>query len=303
MHNLYTNFKHFFTIVGQVFSDQLDSSGNFRFYPRRPKLSDQQVIALTLTAEAMGIDSENYFWGKRRSDYSREFPQLGDRCNFNRRKRLLSLRIHELTVHLSRILNQGQDVFLIDSIPIPICKPARSRGLKICRKDFATAPDKGYSAVSRGFYTGYKLHLVISARGVFHCMDITKASIHDIHYLNDVRGQMAHCTLIGDKGYLNREVKMDLFTSCNIRLETPMRYTQRDVVPFHPVFKRARRRIETLFAQLCDQFMLKRNYAKSWSGLSARVISKIAALTMLQYHNQMQDKPINRLKYAMAGFG
>ena len=211
MHNLYTNFKHFFTIVGQVFSDQLDSSGNFRFYPRRPKLSDQQVIALTLTAEAMGIDSENYFWGKLRSDYSREFPQLGDRCNFNRRKRLLSLRIHELTVHLSRILNQGQDVFLIDSIPIPICKPARSRGLKICRKDFATAPDKGYSAVSRGFYTGYKLHLVISARGVFHCMDITKASIHDIHYLNDVRGQMAHCTLIGDKGYLNREVKMDLF--------------------------------------------------------------------------------------------
>lgn len=34
-------------------------------------------------------------------------------------------------------------------------------------------------------------------------------------------------------------------------------------------------RIETLFSQLCDQCMLKRNYAKSTFGLSTRIISII----------------------------
>ena len=61
-----------------------------------------------------------------------------------------------------------------------------------------------------------------------------------------------------------------------------------------------RKRIETLFAQLCDQFMLKRNYAKTIMGLSVRILSKITAVTLLQYINSKNDKPINHLKYALA---
>jgi hypothetical protein len=56
----------------------------------------------------------------------------------------------------------------------------------VCRENFETAPDKGYSAVNKAWYFGYKLHLVTSAKGVFHSMDLSKASVHDIHYLNDV---------------------------------------------------------------------------------------------------------------------
>jgi len=61
-----------------------------------------------------------------------------------------------------------------------------------------------------------------------------------------------------------------------------------------------RKRIETLFAQLCDQFMLKRNYAKSTLGLSVRILTKITAVTLLQFINSKNDKPINHLKYALA---
>ena len=45
------------------------------------------------------------------------------------------------------------------------------------------------------------------------------------------------------------------------------------------------KRIEALFSQLCDQFMIIRNYAKDTDGLFARVIEKISALTVLQYIN------------------
>ncbi|MBI2730203.1 MAG: IS982 family transposase, partial [Sphingobacteriales bacterium] len=51
------------------------------------------------------------------------------------------------------------------------------------------------------------------------------------------------------------------------------------------LFRKSRIRIETLFSQLCDQMMLRRNYAKSLTGLKTRLISKIAAVTLLQWIN------------------
>lgn len=301
MHNLSTNFALFLEITKSVFKSSVNSYGNFRFYPRLPKLSDCQIIALSLTAESIGIDSENYLFGKLKCDYSVDFPNLIDRSNFNRRRKNLFPFIKHMNEYLARQMNEGENVYLVDSIPVPVCKIAREKSSKICRENFLTAPDKGYSAVSKSYYFGYKLHLVTSVKGVYHSMDLSKASVHDIHYLNDVKySQLTNCTLIGDKGYLSKTVKTDLFTSQNIVLETPMRNNQKSKERFEPIFKRCRKRIETLFAQLCDQFMLKRNYAKSLLGLSVRITSKLAGVTCLQFLNTLNKQPLNHLKYALA---
>ena len=50
---------------------------------------------------------------------------------------------------------------------------------------------------------------------------------------------------------------------------------------------------------MVDQFMLCRNYAKQQVGLFARIISKVSALTILQYINFINNKPIGRVKYAL----
>jgi hypothetical protein len=106
--------------------------------------------------------------------------------------------------------------------------------------------------------------------------------------------------LLGDKGYLSSTYQLDLFSSCNVKLETPMRQNQAGYAPFQPVYRKCRKRIETLFSQLCDQFMLKRNYAKTILGLSARILAKVTSVTLLQYINLKNGKPINHLKYALA---
>jgi len=79
-----------------------------------------------------------------------------------------------------------------------------------------------------------------------------------------------------------------------------MRSNQKDYTLYPPVYKKVRKRIETLFSQLCDQFMLKRNYAKTLIGLSVRILTKITSVTLLQYINLKNGKPINNLKYALA---
>lgn len=264
-------------------------------------MSDCQIIALVLTSESIGIDSENYLFGKLKSDHAKDFPNLIDRSNFNRRRKRLYPLLTDLNKGLSDILNEGENAYLVDSIPVPVCQIAREKRSKICKEIFETAPDKGYSAVSKSYYYGYKLHLVTSVRGVFSSMDMSKASVHDVHYLSDIKhSDLSNCTLIGDKGYLSKEHQVDLFSSCNIRLETPKRSNQKNREPFNYIFKRSRKRIETLFSQLCDQFMLKRNYAKTNIGVSVRILSKITAVTTLQYLNHTSHKPINKLKYALA---
>ncbi len=52
------------------------------------------------------------------------------------------------------------------------------------------------------------------------------------------------------------------------------------------IFRKTQKIIETLFSQLCDQFMIRHNYAKSFDGFKTRILSKITALTMIQYINK-----------------
>jgi hypothetical protein len=117
-------------------------------------------------------------------------------------------------------------------------------------------------------------------------MDLTKASVHDVYYLPEVNESgLNNCTLLADKGYLSVPYQLNLFTSCQIKLKTPMRWSQKDYTSYPQTLKRVRKRIETLFAQLCDQFMLIRNYAKTLLGFSVRILSKITAVTLLQFIN------------------
>jgi hypothetical protein len=56
------------------------------------------------------------------------------------------------------------------------------------------------------------------------------------------------------------------------------------------VFRKSRKRIETLFSQLCDQFLIRRNYAKTFEGFKTRILAKITALTLVKYINKLTNK-------------
>jgi hypothetical protein len=167
------------------------------------------------------------------------------------------------------------------------------------RGDTDRAPSYGYCASQRKHYYGYKLHGLTGTSGVFHSYDITAANVHDINYLNDVKLEYHDCGIVGDKGYLSAEVQLDLFETANIRLETPSRSNQKEARPFPVVLRKVRKRIETNFSQLCDQFLFIRNYAKNVNGLFTRIIGKISAFTVLQYINKTNNKPIGQIKYAL----
>lgn len=170
----------------------------------------------------------------------------------------------------------------------------------ICQETDGAESNYGYCAVHKAYYFGYKIHAVCTPNGTVKTFDISSASTHDIQYLNDLKTQLHHCVLVDDKGYLSQQYQQDLFDTAAIRLETPMRRNQLDFATFSPVMRKARKRIETLFSQLCDQFMIRRNYAKSFQGLSTRILSKLTALTLIQWLNLRNGNHLNNIKIVIA---
>lgn len=291
MNNLIANYERILEVLRKISNETLLS------YQRRiPKLKDLELISLALTSEFMGIDSENHLFRNIPSTIRCKI----ERSVYNRRKRRLANEINDLRIKIAQDFNEFEDVFIIDSMPVEVCKLSRSSTSKICKENEYSYPNRGYCASQQMHFYGYKLHAVCSVSGVFQSVDLSPASVHDIHYLKDIREQLSDCTLLGDKGYLSSEIQIDLFNYTKIKLETPKRINQKNYMPQFYLFKKQRRRIETLFSQLCDQFMIRRNYAKTFEGLKTRVLAKITALTVVQFINKVYfNRNINNLKVSI----
>ena len=149
--------------------------------------------------------------------------------------------IEQIRVVLSEKFNESEDYFIVDSMPLEACKLSGSSRSKIYKEAFYSALDKGFCASQKMYFYGYKLHGVCSVQGVFKSIDISKASVHDIHYLKDLKSQLSDFVLIGDKGYLNKEQQLDLFTHANIKLEVPMRKNQNNYKKQPYIFRKTRK--------------------------------------------------------------
>lgn len=292
MNNFGSNYEKILEILKSITKKE-----SFLTQIREPKLKDIELIAMNLTSEYMSIDSECQLF--------RIIPEVLsnkiERSVYNRRKRKLFTSMEFIREKLSERFNEFEDYYIVDSMPLEVAKLSRSGRSTICKESYDTAPNKGFCASQNMTFYGYKIHAVCSINGIFKSFDISKASVHDIHYLKDIKNQFSDCVILGDKGYLSADYQLDLFESKQIKLEVPMRKNQYNYKKQAYVFRKSRKRIETLFSQLCDHFMIRRNYAKTFEGFKTRILSKITSLTIIQYINKFVfDRNINNLKINIA---
>lgn len=299
MRNFMTNFARILQICKEFAGNRVNDLGNI---PRRgvvPKFSDLEVVALSITAEAFGFDSENLLLYRLHKECKYDLPHLVSRRQFNARRKLTARLAEEIRKDVAMAIDGGEDVFCIDSKPVKVCQNARAKRCAMGRDNIEAAPDWGFCASQKMYYYGYKLHAVCGIRGVIHSYDMTAASVHDLRYLEDVKWEYHDCMMLGDKGYLCAHVQQNLFDFANISLEVPYRLNQKNWRPPSWAYKRFRKRIETIFSQLNDNIMMMRNYAKQSCGLFTRIAGKIAAMTFMQYVNFINHRPIGQIKYSL----
>jgi hypothetical protein len=288
MNNLVENYEIILNNLKTVCSD-IESFPQIR----KPKLGNMELVAINLTAEYMSINTELQLFRCLKGTY---LESMIERSVYNKRRKKLFEYTESIRKRLSETFTQFTNVFVLDSMPTPICKYARAGRSGICSTN-DIQPSFGYCAAQKSSYFGFKLHAVCDKNGVFHSFDLTPAHIHDINYLKDVKYHLKNCTLIGDRGYISADYQLDLFTHSNVKLSVPMRKNQNNFVKFSKTKAKIRKRIETNFSQLHGQFSWMTNHAKTFLGLATRLLSKITAFTIIQYLNVFVfNRPINKIK-------
>ena len=288
MNNLIQNYKIILKELTKI-SGHIKTTKQIRL----PKMSDLELVALNITAEYMSINSELQLF---RCISGTVLDGKIERSVYNKRKRKLLPYIEKIRETLSGKFADFTDVFIVDSTPIEICKISRANRSAICTTD-EIKPSFGYCAAQKSRYFGYKLHAVCDKNGIFHSFDFSPANVHDVNYLNDIKENFQNCLLIGDRGYISKEIQMDLFNYSRINLSVPMRKNQHDFVEFSRMKSKIRKRIETNISQLCGQFTININFAKTFQGLATRIVSKITYFTMIQYLNFfVLKRSLNKLK-------
>ena len=185
MRNFIANFVRILGICKDFAGNRVNELGNIPRCGVVPKFSDLEVIALGITAEAFGFDSENLLFHRLHNECKADLPNLISRRQFNARHKLPARLAEEIRKNVAVAIDGSEDVFCIDSKPVKVCQNARTKRCTMGRDNREAAPDWGYCASQGIHYYGYKLHAVCGIHGVIHSYDMTAASIHDLHYLKN----------------------------------------------------------------------------------------------------------------------
>src|SRR5574344_3155256 len=110
---------------------QFETKNNFLNQIRCPRLSDIELIAVDLTAESLSIDSEYQLFRILPDSLNSRI----ERSVYNRRRRKLFFIKERIRKAMSDKLIGTENHFIVDSMPLEICKLSRSSRTKICNAD------------------------------------------------------------------------------------------------------------------------------------------------------------------------
>ncbi|HZS09378.1 MAG TPA: transposase [Blastocatellia bacterium] len=122
-----------------------------------PAFTDAEVMTIALMQGYFQCPTRTRTYELVRANAAGAFPQL---CGY---KQWLA-RLHQLTALLGQLLAaarrsfwQPLSLYLLDSKPIPLCKPLRHGRVRLLREDGAY-----FSKGSIGWYFGFKLHAIVN---------------------------------------------------------------------------------------------------------------------------------------------
>ena len=256
----------------------------------KPRLSDAELVTLAVLSALLGHDSEARFIRWATAHLKAWFPYLPQRSGYNRRLR----RSGELMSHMIAALAREcpswhDDVWLVDSTPVEC---GRSRATQQ-RSDLAGWAAYGYCASHSRYFWGLRLHLIATPSGLPMAYALAGAKEDErgicLEMIARARIARAGQTVIADKGYRSARFEEEL-NDAGIALIRPATNTE-PARPGHKLLKPLRQIIESVNQTLKAQLSLERHRGRTRSGVAARILQRILALTAAIWHNQTTHQP------------
>lgn len=194
------------------------------------------------------------------------FPKCCSYKQWMARLNRLSAPMGAMITELAQAQDVAEQFYLVDAQPIPMCHPMRHWRVLLLRDEGAY-----FGKTSKGWFFGFKLHLLVTSRGLIVCAILTPGNWDDRDVAAALVQAMAtgsYC--LGDRGYRRPELQEELLLQDGILL-----FTRADAGPSaQALLCSVRERVETVFSQLWERFAT-RVYARSWLGLWNTLLLKM----------------------------
>lgn len=263
-----------YVVIDELYRQFAPSEVIHRRHVLDAKLSNSEIITISICGELAGIDSENAWFSFVKKNYRHLFPQLCSRSRFNRTRRALMQTTELLRQKMiSAFPIPFSPYFIIDSFPLAVCKFGRAR---YCRSFRGYGADYGKCPSKKETYFGYKAHALVTLEGYITSFEITPASTDDREGLRDIVESQSDLVILGDKGYVGENLMLEMKEQgiCLLALKrsnSKINWSK----SFRQLIFKLRRRVETVFSQLSEQLNAERVLAKSFQGLCTRLSNKI----------------------------
>lgn len=193
---------------------------------------------------------------------------------FNRRLHELREWLYGIIRLVTEIYAQGE-AFIIDSMPLPVCKRARaSRCKKVRGKAFC-----GYCAAKKEKFFGWRLHLICTPEGIPVSFDLLPAAEQDLTPIHELTVSLPEgTTVFGDKGYVSDPDAETILAATGVRFVAVRR---RNMTPNSWAdeydLRLYRRRIETVYSQM-EAMGMQHLHARTNHGFDLKAYASLLAL-------------------------
>jgi hypothetical protein len=196
---------------------------------------------------------------------------------FNRRFHALAHRLSDALDLLAAVFATGE-VFVIDSLPLPVCRRARAGR---CRK-VQGGQYCGYCAAKREKFFGWRLHLIVTPAGIPVSFDLVPAAYHDLTPIHELVERLpAGAVVYGDKAYNSADDEALIEGETGIRLVPRRRDNMTPNTPGETwALQRHRGIVETVGSQL-EAWGVQRLRARTHEGWVGKVLASLVAVTCL----------------------
>jgi hypothetical protein len=193
---------------------------------------------------------------------------------FNRRLHRLAEWLPGLLMILMAVFRETE-VFVIDSLPLPVCKRVRAwrchkvRGAEYC----------GYCAAKKEKFFGWRLHLICTPDGLPVAFDLLPAAHHDLTPIHELTVDLpAGARVFADKGYIDRKTEISILKETGVHLISARKKNMRplDWADEYDL-RQYRMRIETINSQL-ESMGIERLHARTNLGFEIKVHASLLAL-------------------------
>jgi transposase len=245
------------------------ASARWRRSPNsRPLFTDAEVVTIALLQNCFGCATLKQAHKLVRENWRGAFPHLASYKRWVQRLNALSGLVGQLVRAVALRLTEADNFYLMDSKPIPVCHPIRHGRVRLLREDGAY-----FGKSTKGWFFGFKLHLLVAERGHVLGALLTPANWDDRDPALALCWAVEGGAVLADLGYTGEGLAAALDSEAEVLLLTPADGGARKSAR-RALLSSVRERVETTLSQMWGRFV-DRVFSRSWAGLWATIKLKL----------------------------